>query len=276
MITLDTLPFKDYNGDSATLAFPIPFPTFEVETLTIYVTDTTVDPEVITPLVNDVDFIASDLNVNGIEGLITLIDSGQDWIDTGLKTGWILSIDHSVDAIQPGDFRTLGNYSPITLEKTLDRFAMTIKAVQNYIGDIAELVAENAAAIVVNAASIATNVADILANSLRIDFLEGFLFSYNQALTPAGTSIALTNATINIAADKHLIFEYVAVRGSSVQYGRELISGPDPFSYHTLEKVGDIGMIILATTAGGIGQVRYTISGGIAGEISYRIYKYRQ
>lgn len=272
MISKNVDPFIDYNGDNIASTFGIPFPTFEIESLITYVTEIATGTQ--TTIVVNADFTAKDLGVNGVEGSITLIDSGQAWLNAGkLSSDYSIHIYFDSEAFQPGAFRQLGNYSPITLESTLDRLTMNVKAilkkVEDSIGQIPQMLIDIAA----NTSAIAVNAAAIVGLDLRLGIVETKIASTKEVISDSATGAALL-ATINEAVDEDMIFEYIIKRGGTYQYGRELVMDLSPFNISQVEKLGNSGVTFSITESGGIGTIRYTSTALAAGTIQYRLYKF--
>ncbi len=274
MIEKNVDPFIDYNGDNTLLLCAIPFPTFEVESIKVFVTllidGTTTD------LVNTTDFIASNLGVPGVNASLTLVDSGQAWINAvggGLDVQYKISIDFDSAAFQPAYFRSMGNYTPITMEKTFDRLTMNVKAIGARVDELDDTQTNlNTDAIAAINADIVNIDADILALENRATAIEAKQASHKDTILDNVSGIALQ--TIDSAVYEHMILEYIVKRNGSVQYGRQLLVGP-AFTISPLEKVGDAGVSFAVTNSAGIGTLKYNSTNtGFAGEIQYRIYKF--
>lgn len=85
-----------------------------------------------TDLVVTTDFTLANVGRIGLNGSLTLVNSGQAWLTgTGkLKTGYTLYVKFSPDASQPMKGRDWGQFAPEKFERTLDRLAMNIKAIK--------------------------------------------------------------------------------------------------------------------------------------------------
>ena len=273
MIEKNVDPFIDYNGDNVTLIFGIPFPTFESESLKVFVTLLLDGTE--TVLTKDVDFTFSNLGIPGVNAVATLIDSGQVWVNAlgGLDVQYKISIDFDGTAFQPASFRSLGSYTPITMEKTFDRLTMNVKAIGARVDELDDTQTNaNTAAIAVINADIVNIDADILTLQNRATVIEDKQASHKDTILDNVSGIALE--TIDSAVYEHMILEYIVKRNGSVQYGRQLLVG-QAFTISPIEKVGDAGVSFSVTNSAGIGTLKYTSTNtGFAGEIQYRIYKF--
>lgn len=272
MISKELDPFVVYPGDNAAFYFGIPFPTFEVESLKVYV-ELLIDGTE-TLLVENTDFTVANLGVNGVEGSLTLVDNGQDWHSgVGLDVQYALHIEFDSKAFQPGSFRSLGNYSPITLENTLDRLTMSVKAVGARVDELDD------AQTVANTEDIASLNADVVSININIDALEVRVLDIENELASRKDDIldnvnGIALETIDSSIYEHMVLEYIVKRDGAVQYGRQLLVG-QAFTISPLEKVGNCGVSFSVTNSAGIGTLEYTSSStGIAGEIQYRLYKF--
>ena len=266
------VPAVEYAGDDATLLFGIDYPTFEVETLKVYV-ELILDGT-LTELTNDVDFTVADIGVNGIDARLTLIDAGQAWINTGLATPYQLHIDFDGDSFQPSSFRHLGPSSPISFERSLDRLAMSVKAisltVSNLDGTQTDTNTEDIAAI--NAQLIVIDN-EITAVEDRVTVVEDDIASTKKSLTDASTEIL---TTFDGAIDEHVVLEYMVLRNGAVQYGRELLTKQGVWAMGPLEKAGNVGVTFTVTTGGAVATVRTTTTAtGQAASINYKVSKFK-
>lgn len=277
MISKNVTPVVSYNGDNAATVFAITYPTFEIESLRVYVTLLLDGTE--TNLVNGVDYTPANIGAPGVDAQITLINSGQAWINGGgggLDVQYSIHVDFDSDAFQPGSFRALGNYSPITLEKTLDRLTMSLKAIKNTVDGFSgaqtdqntQDIADIQATLVIMQAEIDAVEADLAA-------LEMLYLSKDQAILDSVINTDLASATINHASHEHMVFEYVIVRNGQVQYGREIVVYNGGFTMAPIEKSGDVGVTFNVIEAVGVGTVRYTSTATtFAGTIWYKLYKF--
>jgi len=267
------------DGSVATRVTSIPYPTFESESINVFVTELATGIE--TPLVLATDYTEQNLGVNGISGSITLVDAAQAWIANpgvpatfGLSALYSITVEFDPEAFQPGGFRSLGVYSPITMETVFDRLTMAIKAGYREIVDAIADVAQNTLDIATNAANIVINAAAIAALDLRIIVLETLTANYKQTLNDNQSALALTSATIDELVNNDMVIEYVAKRGSATQYGKLLITNDSPFAIMPLHKLGDAGVTFTVSEAGGIGQVKYATTALTAGTIRYTMKKF--
>ena len=270
-------------GDSsiATRITTISYPTFESESINVFVTLLAVGVE--TPLVVGVDYSELNLGVNGINGSVTLIDAAQLWISNpgvpatfGLLNTYSITVEFDPEAFQPGSFRSLGNYSPITMEQVFDRLTMAIKAGYREVVSFGAQIITNTNNIANNAAAIVANGALIAAQSIRLTVLEDVNLSKTLALTNGMSSTLLSPTQIDELEHNDLIMEYVAKRGALTQYGRVLLTNDNPFDYSILEQVGDAGVSFNSWDSGGtgLGYLRVSTDTSSIGTLRYTIKKF--
>lgn len=127
-VALNQAPVLEYIGNNTASVFPITFPTFEIENVEAEV----YGDGITTTLVLDTDFTLANIGKVGTNGSFTLVSAGQVWLQAGkLKTGYSLFIKFNASPSQPLKGRDWGNFSPEKFERTLDRLAMSIKAVKS-------------------------------------------------------------------------------------------------------------------------------------------------
>lgn len=115
---------NNYTGDGATKVFDYTFKIFLSSDLLVTVKDTA-DPAVETTLTLNTDYTVSGVNEAG-GGSITLVDSGQSWLDAGgdLLTNYVISIRRVVELTQGTDIRNQGDFFPEAHEDEFDRSRM--------------------------------------------------------------------------------------------------------------------------------------------------------
>lgn len=277
MISKNVTPQITHNGDDETLLWSVPFPTFEAESLDVYVL-LLIDGTK-TVLVKDVDFTLNDANVNGVTASITLLNSNQGWIDAvggGLDITYALHIDFDNEAFQPNSFRSLGNFSPISMENSLDRLTMAIKAVDYRVSllDSTQTDINTADIVAIKADIINIKAAAVLLTD-RVLILEQFVNSSSVVALNNSTAVHF-GLTENIAFVKHMILEYICIRSGSTQYGRILLVGDGvTYTMSPTEKVGDVGISFTVTNSGGVHYLRYTTTNtGADGLLDWSLYKF--
>lgn len=118
-------------GNGTLSTFSITFPTFENENITAEVFDETLEET--TDLDLTTHFTLANIGKPGVNASFTLVNGAFDWVTvTGkLKTGYTLFIKFNPSAAQPMKGRDWGQFAPEKFERTLDRLAMSIKAVKS-------------------------------------------------------------------------------------------------------------------------------------------------
>lgn len=126
-VALNQAAVLEYVGNNTAYVFPIAFPTYEVANVEAEV----YGDGVTTTLAIDTDFTLANIGKVGVYGSMTLVNAGQAWLQAGkLKTGYTLFIKFNASPSQPLKGRDWGNFAPEKIELTLDRLAMSIKAVK--------------------------------------------------------------------------------------------------------------------------------------------------
>ena len=126
-VALNTPSVLEYVGTNTASVFSITFPTYELESVEASVSDSIGNT---TDLVYGVDYTLSNVGIANTNGSLTLVNNGKEWLSSGkLKSGYYLYIKFSANTYQPAKFRDLGRFSPEQMEKSIDRLAMAIKAV---------------------------------------------------------------------------------------------------------------------------------------------------
>lgn len=139
-VALNTSPEDSYLGDNSVSDYAITFPTFEHSNVVARVVHNTT--EVITPLVEGVDYDLENIGQPGQEGLLLLIDDGQDWLDGSgfLTSDYTLYIQFNPVAFQPTRFRNVGGFAPEMFERALDRLTMAVLSVRQLILDNVDII----------------------------------------------------------------------------------------------------------------------------------------
>lgn len=262
----------------ALASFTITFPTFEADSIDVYVVDSAGAE---TALVKDTHYTLSNLNVNGQDATIALIaasgaaiDGTNDLLDGSNNLNnsvFSLVVEHDAEAFQPGYFRNLGANTVITLEQVLDRLTMAIKSINRDLADVVSDLADAVADIATNAADILTNTTNIATNVTNISALDDEVYSKSQTLSNNTTS-SITSTAINETEYDSAIMSYVAKRGGSVQVGKVVMINESPFAAYQVEKVGDVGLSFSADDTAGVGTIQYTTT-NTGSDVDFR-YKY--
>lgn len=122
---------NDYLGNGSTADYDYEFKIFNDEDLTLTVRSPS-PANVETTLVLGIDYTVSDAG-DPDGGQISLIDSGQDWIDGSsfLATGWTLAIRRVLELKQETSIKNQGAYFPEIHEDEFDRLTMMIQQQQD-------------------------------------------------------------------------------------------------------------------------------------------------
>lgn len=126
MITKNTPAEISYTGNDTANTFAIPFPSWNATDIEVLVNR--LSDGISLDLTHEVDFSLSDDRKS-----LTLIDSSQEWLDSGgnLATGYVIYIRFTDEAAQLSKFTDLGRTAPMQFEGSLDRIAMTVKSVRD-------------------------------------------------------------------------------------------------------------------------------------------------
>ena len=151
-IPLSTKSYDHYAGTSALSVYPITFPTFEDDTLKVYITNlpdwSHIAGQILSglkvfDLVLGTDYTTANINkpntsVNLLDasavppGWVGPIPARQEWLDASgfLKTGYYIYIEFDANAMRPSVF-SHGNQLVPALSKDMDRLAMHMKAMDH-------------------------------------------------------------------------------------------------------------------------------------------------
>lgn len=151
-VPLSTPSYVHYTGNSTLKVYPIPFPTYEPETIEVYITNLpdwshiagdTLGGIVVYDLVLNTDYTLQ--NVAKPNTSVTLKDASdvppgwvgpiperQVWLDADgfLKTGYYIYVEFITNSMRPSTLASGNNLIP-ALSKDLDRLAMHIKALDH-------------------------------------------------------------------------------------------------------------------------------------------------
>jgi len=141
MIPLGTPARMEYSGNDLAFVFPTNFPVYEAANLIVYVTE--VATEIETPLLVDVDYLLTGVNIQNTNGVVTLVDIGQPWLTSGkLAIGYNIMVKFTEQAYQPAKLRDLGRFAPENVERSIDRHTMNIIAIKDVADDAAVIAQE--------------------------------------------------------------------------------------------------------------------------------------
>lgn len=153
---------------------------------------------------------------------------------------------------------------PLVVNATGDGWdwGLSTSELETLVADAAASEAAAAASEAAAAASEAQAAADAAAAALSAAALS----SISDPLLDNVAGQALT-LTIDETVDYSMMVEYVATRGTNIEYGRLLITDQGPFALDIVEKVGDAGLTFSIPEAGGIGTLTVDTDASSAGTI---------
>lgn len=188
-VALNTPAVLSYVGNDTADVFPITFPTFEEENIEVEVEDSAGDIE---ELDLSTHFTLANIGRPGVNGSVTLVDTGDDWL-TGsgkLKTGYTLYVKFAANPSQPMKGRDWGAFAPERFERTLDRLCMNIIAVNSLAQDLSprvETSEEDIEGLETDVSALQLTVSD---HETRIDSAETSISDHESRLDSAETSIS--------------------------------------------------------------------------------------
>ncbi len=128
-------PINEYVGDDSTNTFPFTFPVFNSSQILVSVAS---EGGELDTLDLGTDYLVSGLNAAGdpaSSGTITLVNSGQAWLNSGnLATGWVITIQSNFAYAQTTSLRNQGDFYRSALENALDNLEYQIQQMQMLIG----------------------------------------------------------------------------------------------------------------------------------------------
>lgn len=251
--------------------FGITFPTFENDSINVYVIEDSTGVE--TALTLSTHYTLSNIGVKGQDGEIDLVAGSFDWLDGSgnLDPLYSLVVEHDSRAFQPSFFRNLGANTAITLEQVLDRLTMAIKSVYRDLVDAQGDLISQANAIALNAADILLNTSAISTLTNRLDSADEEILSKKQTVNNGNVSSLLGTDLDETEFDSGIL-TYIAKRGARRQVGRVAIINDSPFKSYELERVGSAGLTWSATDVAGVGQIR--LSADSSGDNTVIRYKF--
>ena len=104
--------------------------------------------------------------------------------------------------------------------------------------------------------------------------LNAELLLARSIITEVATNTDITEATIDETLYFAGVFEYLAVRGSTFEYGKMLVTNQSPFTLDPLEKHGNAGISFDITETAGVGTLNYTSDSSGSGTLRYKFLKF--
>lgn len=128
-VALNTAAVLPYIGNGTAHVFPVTFPTFEDTNIEVEVSDAAGNT---TELDLATHFTLSNIGKRGVNGSVTLVNTGGAWLTAlgKLATGYTIFVKFAANVSQPMKGTDWGQFAPARFETTLDRLAMNIAAVK--------------------------------------------------------------------------------------------------------------------------------------------------
>lgn len=125
MIGKNELAEVSYIGNGDSNQFPIPFKTWNTDDLVVFVIRQDDGIRLDAAL-------TADYSLSADRKELTLVNNAKEWLESGnLKTGYTLFIQFSSEAYQPHKFTDIGGITPTKVMESIDRLAMTSKAIND-------------------------------------------------------------------------------------------------------------------------------------------------